>query len=70
MNGFEFELIDGQLILTSLPGNLPAYRIVQGSTATKQLTETLKKRIITAMVDNPDAFQIPQSVRNHPQFKS
>jgi len=70
MNGFEFELIDGQLILTSLPGNLATYRIVQGSTATKQLTETLKKRIITAMVDNPDAFQIPQSVRNHPQFKS
>jgi hypothetical protein len=69
MNGFEFELIDAQLILTSLPGNLATYRIIQGPT-TKQLTETLKKRIITAMVDNPDAFQIPHSVRNHPQFKA
>jgi hypothetical protein len=69
MNGFDFELVDGQLILTSFPGNLPTHRIVQGSTASKQMTEHLKKSTIVAMVDNPDAFQIPHSVRCHPQFK-
>lgn len=51
------------LILTQMPGGVKTHRAVQGFVTTIDDAKLLASRIISAMIQNQDAYQLPHDVR-------
>lgn len=63
IDGWCFHYQSTSLILTQMPGAVKTHRAVQGFVTSIDDAKLLASRIISAMIQNPDAYQLPYEVR-------
>ena len=63
IDGWHFLYQSQGLILIQMPGSHKTHRVVQGFVTSIDDAKLLASRIISAMIQNPDAYQLPYEVR-------
>lgn len=63
IDGWYFFYQSPALTLTQMPGGIKTHRAIQGFVTSIDDAKLLASRIIPAMIQNPDAYQLPHAVR-------